>query len=104
MFMNMNSKKIVNLAEKIIDGYIPDVNEYRTILSIPDDHVFHIMAGTDLLRNTYLGESIHLCTICNGKSGRCTEDCAFCYNPFEKQSFQSKFLPTLTLDVNNELR
>jgi biotin synthase len=25
-----------------------------------------------------LGRSIHLCTICNGKSGRCTEDCAFC--------------------------
>ena len=78
MLMNMNSNKFVNLAEKIIDGHIPDVEEYRTIASVPDHHVFHIIVGADLLRDTYLGRSIHLCTICNGKSGRCTEDCAFC--------------------------
>jgi len=76
--VKMNSKQFVNLAEKIIDGYIPDIEEYRTIMSTPDNHVFHIVAGADLLRDTYLGRSIHLCTICNGKSGRCTEDCAFC--------------------------
>lgn len=68
----------MNLAEKIIDGYLPDIEEYRTIVSTPDNHVFHIVPGADLLRDTYLGRSIHLCTICNGKSGRCTEDCAFC--------------------------
>jgi biotin synthase len=74
----MNSKQFMNLAEKIIDGYLPDIEEYRTIVSTPDNRVFHIVAGADLLRDTYLGRSIHLCTICNGKSGRCTEDCAFC--------------------------
>lgn len=61
-----------------MDGYLPDVHEYRTILSIPDDQVFDMMAGAGLIRDTYPGRSVHLCTICNGKSGRCTEDCAFC--------------------------
>ena len=50
MLMNMNSNKFVNLAEKIaekiIDGYIPDVEEYRTVASIPDDYVFHPKKNT----------------------------------------------------------
>ena len=50
----------MNLSEGIIDGYIPDVGEYRTIVSVPDDHVFHIMVGADLLRHTYLSRSIPL--------------------------------------------
>jgi len=88
--VKMSSKQFINLAEKIIDGYIPDIEEYRTIVSTPDNHVFHIMAGADLLRDTYLGRSIHFCTICNGKSGRCTEDCAFC-----SQSRVSKVNPPI---------
>ena len=78
MLVNMKSEQSLNLAEKIIDGYTPNVEEYRNVLSVPDDHVFNIMVGADLLRDTYLGRSIHLCAIRNGKSGRCTEDCAFC--------------------------
>ncbi|MCM8813373.1 MAG: biotin synthase BioB [Candidatus Omnitrophica bacterium] len=37
-----------------------------------------VMAEADQARRTGIGEQIELCTIYNAKSGRCSEDCAFC--------------------------
>lgn len=34
--------------------------------------------GADRIRHALCGEKIDLCTIINGKSGRCSEDCKFC--------------------------
>ena len=34
--------------------------------------------GANRIRKAHFGSEIHLCTICNGKSGKCSEDCAFC--------------------------
>jgi biotin synthase len=31
-----------------------------------------------MIRDFHFHREIHLCTICNAKSGRCSEDCAFC--------------------------
>ncbi len=74
----MNSINFLKLAEKINCGYQPDIKEYREIVHLDEDDVFYLMSGADLLRHSYSGRSIHFCTICNGKSGGCTEDCAFC--------------------------
>ena len=74
----ISSKKFPGLAEKIIEGHVPDLNEYEAVLSVPNENIFGMMDGADLIRNHFRGRSVHLCTICNGKSGRCTEDCAFC--------------------------
>lgn len=76
--MIINSKSFLSLAEKIIAGGTPDIKEYRAITSVPDKDVFYLLAGADVLRNASFGRRIHFCTICNGKSGICTEDCAFC--------------------------
>ncbi len=74
----MHSRKFLKLAEKIHNGYHPEIEEYREIALLKDSEVFCLMAGADLLRYYYSGHNIHLCTICNGKSGGCTENCAFC--------------------------
>ena len=37
-----------------------------------------LIYGAHHLRNHYKGESVKLCAIVNAKSGRCSEDCAFC--------------------------
>ena len=34
--------------------------------------------GADRLRTHFNGNRVNLCTIINGKSGRCSEDCKFC--------------------------
>jgi biotin synthase len=74
----MNRKKIIELAEAIIAGKIPEIRTLREIVRLPEPEVFSLLPGADLLREHYFGKRIHLCTICNGKSGRCSEDCRFC--------------------------
>lgn len=76
--MNFNSKYFLDLSEKIIDGYKPTIDDYRTIALTPDPFVFSLLAGSNLIRETFHGNLIQLCTICNGKSGYCSEDCRFC--------------------------
>ncbi|MDX9787994.1 MAG: biotin synthase BioB [Desulfobacterales bacterium] len=74
----MDLKQIIALAENRIDGETPDLKTLRAIARFPEEKVFHLMAGADLLRAHFFGNTVHLCTICNAKSGRCSEDCRFC--------------------------
>jgi biotin synthase len=74
----LNRKKFLTFAEDIIRGYAPTHEEYRKIAAVPDTDVMKMLPGADLLRENAFGNEVHLCTICNGKSGRCSEDCRFC--------------------------
>jgi biotin synthase len=74
----MNKKNFLLLAEDIINNRTPDNDVYKDILQTPDTEILGLLNGADLLRNHFFGKEIHLCTICNGKSGRCSEDCRFC--------------------------
>lgn len=76
--MDLNSNYFLDLSAKIISGYNPTKEEYQIIAHTPEESVFYMLAGSNLIRETFHGKSIHLCTICNGKSGQCTEDCSFC--------------------------
>ncbi len=42
------------------------------------DELFDLMAAADRIRRKFLGDEVHLCSIVNAKSGRCSEDCGFC--------------------------
>lgn len=74
----MDKKDFVALAEDIINGKIHDNDIYKNILLIPDHEVFNVLPGAEIIRDFYFGREVHLCSICNGKSGRCSEDCRFC--------------------------
>lgn len=74
----MDRKKIIELAENIIAGKMPGMKSLREITRVPDSAVLSLLSGADLLREHFFGKAVHLCTICNGKSGRCSEDCRFC--------------------------
>lgn len=74
----MDRKKIIELAEDIIAGEKISLAVYREIARFPEPDVFQLLAGADMLRSHFFGDAVHLCTICNGKSGRCSEDCRFC--------------------------
>jgi len=74
----MNRKEFLQLGEDITNNRSPEKNTYKEILRTPDNDILGMLNGADLIRNKYFGKEIHLCTICNGKSGRCSEDCRFC--------------------------
>ena len=74
----MDRKKFFALAEDIINGEIPEDERFRELLTIPDRDCFSLLCGSDMIRDFHFGRSVHLCAICNGKSGKCSEDCRFC--------------------------
>jgi biotin synthase len=76
--MIMDRKKFYTIAEDIIEGKIPDNDIYKELLMTPDHEISGMLCGADMIRDHYFGKEVHLCTICNGKSGKCSEDCVFC--------------------------
>ncbi len=65
-------------AKRLLNGEELEMDFFRKILDLKEDKITYLFAGTDLLRENFFGNEIHLCTILNAKSGRCSEDCAFC--------------------------
>lgn len=95
----MTGKKHLLLAEDIINKRIPANDTFKEILSAPDNEVMGLLYGADLIRNHFFRDEIHLCTICNGKSGRCSEDCRFC----TQSSFYRTDSPVYPLMEKDEL-
>ena len=67
---------MIKLAEKIING---------SRLTRGDDLSFfescdldELCRGADMIRRELCGDKVDLCSIINGKSGRCSENCKFC--------------------------
>jgi biotin synthase len=64
------------LAQEIING--------RRITREDDLSVFltcdleELCKGADQIREYFVGETVDLCSIINGRSGRCPEDCKYC--------------------------
>ncbi|GBC63170.1 biotin synthase BioB [Desulfonema ishimotonii] len=74
----MSSREFLDIAEEIIAGKSPDIKMLAQLARTPDQRVFEMLAGAYHIRNRHFGNAVHLCNICNGKSGKCSEDCAFC--------------------------
>ncbi len=74
----MERKDLLQLAENIAGGIQLDASACRSLAALPQSHWFTLLAGAELIRESFFGNKIQLCTICNAKSGQCSEDCAFC--------------------------
>ncbi|MBR4382210.1 MAG: biotin synthase BioB [Selenomonadaceae bacterium] len=66
----------LNIAEKIISGErLQPTDDVNFLLTTPLDE---IQSGAALIQKNFCGNRVDLCTIINGKSGRCGEDCKYC--------------------------
>lgn len=81
-------------AEKIIAGerLKPD-DDLKFLLTMPLEK---LQAGAKLIQEKFFGNRIDLCTIVNGKSGRCGEDCKYCAQSARHKTGvdEYNFLPT----------
>ncbi len=67
-----------NLACAVASGHLPTQDELDRLLSLPYTQVTSLFPGADMLRAKHFGKKISLCAITSAKSGKCSEDCAFC--------------------------
>jgi len=67
---------IRNLADEIIDGRRLKRGENFDYFLTAD--INELSFNADRIRKAVCGDDVHLCTIINGKSGRCSENCKFC--------------------------
>jgi biotin synthase len=76
--MQYTIESYIDIAKNIIEGQCPGNKIYRDLALTRDRDVFALMAGANLIRETFFDRDIHLCAIRNAKSGMCSEDCKFC--------------------------
>ncbi|WP_020589047.1 biotin synthase BioB [Desulfobacter curvatus] len=98
--MQYSIESYIDIAKTIIEGQRPGNNVYRHLALTGDKDVFALMAGADLIRDVFFKREIHLCAICNGKSGMCSEDCKFC----SQSKFHTSDIEIYPLMPNAELQ
>ncbi len=64
------------LSRKIIEGRRLTRENDLSFFKTAD--LEELCTGADDIRKALCGDDIDLCSIINGKSGRCSEDCKFC--------------------------
>lgn len=64
------------LTTRLLDGGAPIVKDEA--LSLYDAPLDALCDAADRIRQARSGDTFDLCTIVNAKSGRCSENCAFC--------------------------
>lgn len=67
---------MITLAEKIINGYRLTKADDLSILLTAD--LDELCTGANKIREKLCGNKVDLCSIINGRGGRCSENCKFC--------------------------
>ncbi len=68
----------LDLAKRVLDGHSPSPAEQKRLADLPCSQISRLFPGSAVLRRNFSGSTISVCSITNAKSGRCSEDCAFC--------------------------
>ncbi len=72
----MNNIDMIELAKEIINGRRLTKGEDLSFFITCDADALY--KGADMIRAHFVGDKIDLCSIINGRSGRCPEDCKYC--------------------------
>jgi biotin synthase len=72
------SQTAFRLVEQVLGGEPPSPLQGLAILNARGAEFTIYLAGAHLLRERAFGNRVQLCSIINAKSGRCSENCAFC--------------------------
>lgn len=67
---------MLDLANEIIKGRRIQREDDLSIFLTAD--LEKLCKGADMIREHFIGDRIDLCSIINGRSGRCPEDCKYC--------------------------
>lgn len=73
---NIESNPALVIADRIINSeFLTREDDLHFLIYSPADE---LCAGADKIRSHFCGNYISLCSIINGRSGKCSENCKFC--------------------------
>ncbi len=67
--------QLEELKQKVLQGYKVNKQEALALAELPLEE---LCGAADEIRQRFCGNSFDLCTIINGKSGKCSENCKYC--------------------------
>ncbi len=71
-------KEIQKIGDKVLEGKSVSMKELVPFLGAQGPDILDLAAAANRVREVFNGNEIDLCSLLNAKSGRCSEDCAFC--------------------------
>jgi biotin synthetase len=71
-------EQITNIADRIIRGGDLTESEAISLSSVTGTDRFALFLAASRIKEHFVGSKVSLCSIINAKSGRCSENCAFC--------------------------
>lgn len=89
--------RIASLKEKVLQGELINRDTALQLVTMP---LAELTSAADDIRRIKAGNGFDLCTIVNGKCGRCTEDCKYCA---QSAHYQSNALASYPLLPTEEL-
>lgn len=83
----------MNIAEEIINGRRLQASDTAFLITTPLED---LQTGAQMIQRHFRGRHVDLCTIINGKSGRCSENCKYCAQSARHRTGVDEydFLPT----------
>jgi biotin synthase len=66
------------ITKRIISGEQLSYGEATQLIDCAGNDAFALFLAASNIREHFVGNDIHLCSIVNAKSGRCPENCSFC--------------------------
>lgn len=84
------------LADKALQGIIPERTELRAVLDATDEQLPELLSAAFKVRHRYYGKRVQIHVLQNAKSGLCPEDCHYCSQssvseaPIDRYPFMSK--------------
>ena len=66
------------ILRKTLDGAPPSDADIRFLINLSDERLGDLLRAAHAVRLARMGREVSLCAIVNARSGRCSEDCAFC--------------------------
>ena len=66
----------LDLAQEIINGR--QITREDDLSFFLNCELKELCEGADRIRAHFIGDKVDLCSIINGRSGRCPEDCKYC--------------------------
>lgn len=97
----MIKERLLKISTGLLDGETLSLTpeEALEMVSDPGEHLPVVLLCSDLIRRRHKQNRVFLCSITNAKSGKCSQDCAFC----AQSSFHDTRIETYPLMPETDL-